>query len=111
MATRKLESAQWKQYFDDVSRHLPATDVELRVESEDLGDQLVLKDASLMGLDYDARDQALFVVTPDKSHRITAPREVNVEESAQGLNAVQIIDAEGRQHIVQLSHPLQLRAG
>lgn len=111
MTTRNLERSQWKDYFDRVSHHLPATEAELRVDALSLGDQVAFDaHASLLGIDYDPNDDALEVATDrGTSHRIDHPKAVLVDESAEGLRSVEVIDPEGRQHIVVLRHPLQLR--
>lgn len=108
MTTRTLNTSQWKPYFDRVSKNLPATAVDLHVESADLGDQVLFENGRLVGFDYDPNDRAIEVVTPEGSHRVTAPKSVSVEESAEGLHAVEIVDDEGRQHIVRLHRALAL---
>lgn len=109
MTTRNLERSQWKDYFDRVSRGLPATEVELRVEALDLGDQVAFDEhTSLLGIDYDPNDDSLEVATEGTSHRVLHPQTVVVDESAQGLRAVEVTDPDGRQHIVVLHKPLQL---
>ena len=108
MTTRKLESSQWRTYFDDACRRMPATEVDLRVESSTSGDQVLFEHAILLGLDYDPNDHALEVATRHGSHRVSTPREVNVEESADGLHSVEIVDGEGRHHIVTLNRALAL---
>lgn len=109
VTTRNLQRSEWKSYFDHLSRHLPATEVELRVEGLDVGDQITFgANTSLLGIDYDPNDDALEVATEGSAHRVSHPKGVVIEESAEGLNAVEVIDPEGRQHIIVLRRPLQL---
>lgn len=109
VTTRNLQRSEWQRYFDDLSRHLPATEVELRVEGLDVGDQLTFgANTSLLGIGYDPNDDALEVATEGAAHRVQHPKGVVIEESAEGLNAVEVIDPEGRQHIIILRRPLQL---
>lgn len=109
MTTRNLERSEWKAYFDHMSRRLPATEVELRVDALDLGDQVAFDAKSrLLGIDYDPSDDSLEVAIEGTSHRVSHPKAVVVDESAEGLNAIEVIDPEGRQHIVVLRRPLRL---
>lgn len=109
VTTRNLERSQWKSYFDRMSRHLPATEVELRVEALDLGDQTAFEPKTrLLGIDYDPNDDSLEVATEGSAHRVSHPKAVAVDESSEGLSAVEVIDPEGRQHIIVLRRPLQL---
>ena len=50
----------------------------------------------------------LEVAIEGTSHRVSHPKAVVVDESAEGLNAIEVIDPEGRQHIVVLRRPLRL---
>lgn len=111
MPTRTIESNQWRTFFDRVAKHLPAMLVELRVEGKDLGDQVVFEHARLVGMDFDPNDGAFEVATSGgSSHRISSPTAVMVRESAEGVDAVLVVDGEGRQHIVQLERPIALPA-
>ena len=102
VTTRRLEPEHWQTYFDRLGRGLPAMRVELHVDAPALGDQVVFRDAELLGVSYDPRDGALEVATPGGAHRIDAPRAVHVEESPEALEALQVTDGEGRQHILTL---------
>ncbi len=109
MTTRNLEKSEWQGYFDRLSKRLPATEVEVRVEALDLGDQIELgPKARLIGIDYDPNDDAFEVATEGSAHRVSQPKAVFVEESAEWVSSVEVIDTEGRQHILILRHPLQL---
>ena len=112
VATRNLQRSEWKTYFDHMSRRLPATEVELRVDGLDLGDQVAFgANTRLVGIDYDPNDDSLEVAIEGTSHRVSHPKAVVVDESVEGLNAIEVIDPEGRQHIIMLRRPLQLPPG
>ncbi len=108
MATRKLEKAQWKDYFDAVSREIPGKQVELEVASLRLGDQIEAEWVPLTGLTYDPKDDLFEVVTEALDHLIQRPQEIYVQYDSDGLHSVEVIDADGNRHIVQLKSPLAL---
>lgn len=111
MATRTIESTEWKSFFDRVARRLPATLVDLRVEAPDLGDQVVFEHARLIGMDFDPSDGSFEVATGSgTSHRISSPKSIMVHESVAGVDAVLVTDSDDRQHIVRLAKPLELPA-
>ena len=63
---------------------------------------------ALLGITYDARDDALDVALDRATHSIRRPREITVEESPAGLVSVAVIDEDGAQQIVRLKDPLKL---
>lgn len=109
VTTRNLDRSEWQGYFDRLSRSLPATEIELRIEALDLGDQIELgPKATLVGIDYDPHRDTLEVATESASHRVSNPKAVMVEESGDRLNSVAVVDPKGRQHLLILRQPGQL---
>jgi hypothetical protein len=47
MTTRKLESAEWQTYFDQVAKHLPSMRVGVSVLGDDIGVQLETENSPL----------------------------------------------------------------
>ena len=60
---------------------------------------------NLSGVEHLMRD----AVALDRAGRlIRRPKEIDVEESAEGLKSVAILDAEGTRHVVRMKAPLML---
>ncbi len=108
MPTRKIQKSDWESYFDRVSRDLPATEVEVEVDGLDLGAQIEVTHLPLSGLTYDPHDDAFSVVSTDIDHRISAPREIWVEEDASGIRSIEVVDGEGHKQIVKMTRALPL---
>ena len=109
MATYSVDKEHWERYFDDFSRVAGAQLVELEIAGLDLGDQLEAEWLPLTGISYDARDDVLTVQLDDKlDHMIRAPRAVSVEEEADGVRAIDVVDGDGRHQIIKLRTPLGL---
>lgn len=108
MTTRSLEKSQIKPYFDHVSRQLGAMQAEIEVAGLGLGAQLAHHWTPLRGIAYDPATDAVEIVTDDLDHMIANPRSVQVDEGAEGLHSLEIVDSDGNQQIVRLRAPLLL---
>ncbi|WJW76059.1 DUF5335 domain-containing protein [Thiohalobacter sp. IOR34] len=108
---RKLEQNEWKAYFDRIARGLGTEQAEIEVAGLDIGDQLEADRALFIGIDYDPKDDVVEVAVSGLDHLIRQPREIYVDEDpAEGLRSLEVVDADGHKHIVQLKAPLRLPA-
>jgi hypothetical protein len=104
-----VPSAEWREYFDRMSKGLLGARAEIEVASLDLGDQVLAEWVPLLGITYDSRDDLLDVaLAGGTNHLIRRPREISVEEDAGGLRSVAVVDAEGARQTVRLKDPLML---
>ena len=110
MSTRQLDKNEWESYFDRVSKELGTRQVEIEVAALSLGDQVEAEWVVLLGLTYDPRDDILEVATEAVDHLIRRPREIHVLEGPEGLESIEVVDAEGAKQIVRLRAPLRLPA-
>jgi hypothetical protein len=107
---RKLEKAQWRSYFDTLSKLLEAKEAEIEVASLDLGDQVQAKWLPFLGIAYDPEDDVVEVALEDLDHMIYRPREIYVDDEVGGLTSIEIEDASGAKQIVKLKDKLLLPA-
>jgi hypothetical protein len=108
MALKKLDKSRWHPYFDRVSKTLAGKRAEIDVESLDLGDQVEAEWLPILGVVYEPKTNMMEIALENLDHLIRTPREVFVDEEALGLSSFEVIDEEGRQHIVRLRDPLML---
>lgn len=109
MSTRTLDRSQWEAYFDRVSKALGAKLTEVEVAALDVGDQVEGEWVPLLGIAYDPKDDLVEVALEGLDHLVRHPQAVHVEEDpAEILRSVEIVDGEGRQHILRLKSPLAL---
>ena len=108
MTIRRVERSDWRDYFDRVSRTLPAANVDVEVDGLDLGAQIELDHVPLEGLTYDHRDDAFSIVTELMEHRISHPREIYVDEEHEELRYIEIVDHDDHKHIAKLTRALAL---
>ena len=75
-----------------------------------LGDQVAAAWLPLIGIAYDPRDDLVEVALEGLDHLIAKPREIYVEDGAEGIVALEIVDADDVKRIVKLRDPVGLPA-
>jgi hypothetical protein len=108
MTAKKLEKAEWRPFFDRISKTLVGKRAEIEVASLSLGDQIEAEWLPLIGITYDPKDDVLEIALEGLDHMIGKPREIYVEGGPIELNSVEIVDADGVKQIVQLKGTLML---
>jgi hypothetical protein len=106
-----IPKAEWRPFFDRMSKGLLGKLTEIEVASLDLGDQIEAEWLPMIGITYDSADDLLDVALDSIDHLIRHPREIVVEEAPEGLVSVAIVDGDGARHVVRLKEPLMLGAG
>jgi hypothetical protein len=110
MTARKLDKAEWKPFFEAVSKVLGAKHAEIEVLSLNIGDQVEAEWLPLVGITYDPKDDILDVALAELDHVIPNPREIYVEDGGVGLASVAVADGDGKRHLINLRDPLALPA-
>jgi hypothetical protein len=110
MTTRKLDKKEWHAFFDGVTTTLEGKQAEIEVASLRLGDQVAAKWLPLIGITYDPEDDIVEVALEGLDHLIAKPREIYVEDGAEGIVALEIVDADDVRQIVKLRDPVRLPA-
>ena len=110
---RKVEKAEWKQFFDVLSKQVEGAHAEIEVASLELGDQIEAEWLPLIGSVYDHKDNSVEIALEASQrevvdHIIREPREIYFAEDGRQFMGLDIIDLEGTHHIVKLKDPLML---
>jgi hypothetical protein len=108
MVSEKLEKAEWQAFFERLSRLLEGKQTEVEAVGLSLGDQTQVEWTPLLGLVYDPKDDVLELALEGLDHTIRKPREIYAEIGGEGLVNLEVVDADGVQHIVKLREPLML---
>ena len=108
MATQKIDKAEWRAFFDVLSRGLIGARGEIEVAALSLGDQIEAEWLPLFGITYDAKDDLIEVALEGIDHLLRHPQEVWADSGAGGLLSFEVIDAEGVSQIIKLREPLML---
>jgi hypothetical protein len=103
-----VPQAEWRVFFDRMSKGLLGKWADIDVAALGLGDQIVAEWVPLLGITYDARNDLVDVALDRLSHLIRRPREIIVEEFPDGLVSVAVIVEGGARQLVKLKEPLML---
>ena len=103
-----VPKAEWRSFFDRMSKTLLGKKAEIEVATLDLGDQIVAEWVPMIGITYDSADDLLDIALDRANHLIRRPQEIVVEEGDTGLESVAVVDADGARQIVNLKNPLSL---
>ncbi|HEY3054470.1 MAG TPA: DUF5335 family protein [Thermoanaerobaculia bacterium] len=99
MDTHTISPPQWKTTFDSLSRIYDGASASLEVLTPDLGAQYEIENQPLRGISYDKSGIELHFTTRDGQHlvhRIADPKQVQIEESDDGLVAAVGIESAGK---------------
>lgn len=108
MTIRSLDKQQRQAYFDRVSQEIGSTEAQIEVAGSRLGSQRGSDWVRLMGLTYDPRSDSMEISLEELDHRIMHPREIYVDDGADGLHSIEIIDEDDNKQIIRLRQPLKL---
>lgn len=108
MTIRTLDKAQRQHYFERVSSALVHTETDVEVTGLGVLPASEPQWTQLRGVAYDPAKDAFELVTDDLDHLILEPIEVHVDVTDDGLQGIEIIDAEGQPRTVRLRSPLPL---
>jgi Family of unknown function (DUF5335) len=110
MAIRKLEKAEWRSFFDRITKGLVGKHAEIEVASLELGSQVEAEWLPLLGIAYDPKDDVIEIALDGLDHLIAKPRELHVDEGPVGLTSLRVVGRDGASQIVKLRDPLMLPA-
>lgn len=107
---RTLPRPQWKSFFDSVSHELTGKASDLEVASLELGDQRIAESVPLIGITYEPNDDVLDISLGALDHLVEHPKEIFVNEGANGIETIAVLAADGVRQILTLREPLRLSA-
>lgn len=102
MSTTQLTKAEWKPYFDNMSRALKEQQAEIEVNSLQLGSQIEANWAPLLGITYDPRSDVLEVVLEGLDHLIHRQKTIFVEQDDGELKSMEVTDNDDTHQIIRL---------
>ena len=108
MSIRVLDKTEWQAYCDRVSKGLSGKRASIEISGLSLGHQTAATSLPLLGIAYEPRADLLEIALEGLDHLIRHPRRISVDDGLGGLRSMEIVDAEDRRQIVQLTEPLML---
>jgi hypothetical protein len=108
--SKKLDKAALCQLFDVITSDLAAKPAEVAVEALRLGDEIEGEWVPLLGLSYDPHDDSVAIALRGIDITIPKPRELYFDGVGGEWASLDIIDADGLQHNLELKEALPLPA-
>ena len=106
--SQTLNKREMRQLFDRLTKALAEQRAEVEVEALRLGHRTDAQWVPLLGLSYDPCADAISLVLEGMDVTISKPREIYLDGADNEWTGLDIVDADGEQHIVQLKEPLML---
>jgi len=103
-----LNKAEMRELFARLTKQLAGQHTQVEVDSLRIGYQLEAEWLPLLGLSYDPGDDSIEIILEGIDITISKPREIYFDGADNEWTALDIMDAEGEQHIVQFKDPLLL---
>src|ERR1700730_10611243 len=100
MAVRKLEKAEWRRFFDWVSKGLVGKRAEIEIASLALGDQIEAEWLPLLGINYDRKNDILEIALDGLDHMINRPQDLYIDDSAGILSSFEVMHGDGVSQVV-----------
>ncbi len=108
--TQELPRERWRVYFDDLNRHLGATEATVEIDGSDLGAQVEAESLILTGISYDDRDEVFVISLAEPGsprdgieHMVQQPRRIAVDSAAAALpTTIEVDDAEDGRTLLEL---------
>lgn len=104
--TRQIPQADWKAYFDDLTKRFfkdanPEAAI-VEVISPDLGSQVAADHVRAHGVTYDPRSEALEIALDGVDHLVYHPKEIWVVEEDNGfVSALEVVRDDGTREVVR----------
>lgn len=108
MTIRALDKEQRQAYFDRITRDMGATEARLEISGSTIGSQPESDWAMLLGVTYDPDRDTMDINLENLDHRIAHPREIFVDDGADGLHSIEIVDIDNNRQRVLLRRSPQL---
>lgn len=108
MSIAKIEKPDWKEYCDRLSETLTGTNVEIEIDSLDIGHQIEAKWLPFLGIVYEPKKDTIEILLEGLDHLIHHPRELYAEHDAIGLSSLEVVTEDDVRRIVQFRRPIML---
>jgi len=95
MAVLKPAKADWRPFFDRISRSLTGRRAEIAIVAPMDGEQIEAEWVPLLGISYDPKNDVIDIILDGLDHRIAQPQSVISEERGQEFYSLEIVDRDG----------------
>ena len=105
--TKRIPSDQLDEYFARFTKNFllreSTNTIDIEVLGADSGDQFEAEGSGIFGITYDPRANTLEFELAGGDHRVSKPREVWVEEEADGfITALEVVRDDGTREVARM---------
>ena len=108
METIRIDRNEWTEKLAEVSRHLEKAPVMIEVDALNIGSQVEVSHAPLLGLDYDHKSDVIEIDVEGLEDLVYKPTAVWFTWEGPELHSIEIEDASGEKHIIRFEKLLPL---
>jgi hypothetical protein len=109
MTIAQIKKAEWKTFFDQISKSLEGNFAEIELNSLAIGNQVQTQWTPLFGISYDKKKELIEVFMENLGHQISKPDRVFVDQQGVAIASLEIIDEEDTRQIIKLRRPLSIK--
>lgn len=105
--TKQIDRRQWEVYFDRFTKRYLRDDrpeaARIELVSPEMGDQVEVEAARLLGISFDPKDDVLEVLLENTDHLVFEPMQIWVVEEPDGfLPSVEVVRHDGEKEILTI---------
>jgi len=100
MNAKVLAKEDWSGYFSQINKKVEGKRVRIEVLGALLGDQVLVKSVSLLGVTYEAKEERIELMLKGITHVIDKPRKVSVQEDDGVVRAIEVVDGDERHQLL-----------
>jgi hypothetical protein len=101
MSDETIDKGAWATFFDQLSPALAEKQARIQVESLAVGDQVAADWKPIIGISYDAKDDAFSVSVPGLDHVIRGPTSLAVRRRGTTVESLAVRDGQDALHVIQ----------
>jgi hypothetical protein len=100
MGVTVLSKADWPAYFSRLGKAVEGRTIKIEVLGEALGDQILVRSASLIGATYEPKEDALEISVKGMTHVVDRPQKVSVQDDNGKILAIEVVDVGDRHQLM-----------
>lgn len=100
MGVTVLAKVDWPGYFSRLAKAVEGRTIRIEVFGETLGDQILVRSASLLGATYEPKEDALEISVKGMTHIVDRPQKISVQDDNGRILTIEVIDFGDRHQLM-----------
>ncbi|CCM75355.1 conserved hypothetical protein [Rhizobium mesoamericanum STM3625] len=103
MGVTVLPKSEWTAYFSRLHNEVEGREIKIEVLGATIGDQVLVRSASLLGATYEPKEDALEISVKGMTHVVDRPQKISIQDDDGRIFAIEVIDAGDRHQLMTFS--------